>query len=60
MSFVDFAPTVSSLVGLPIPDHMQGRAFLGEKEGEPREYVYLMRSRMAERYDLVRGVHDKQ
>jgi len=60
VSFVDFAPTVLSLVGLEIPDYMQGRAFLGEKIAEPREYVYMMRTRMAERYDVVRGVHDKQ
>ena len=60
VSFVDFAPTVLSLVGVEIPDHVQGRAFLGDRATPPRDYVYLMRNRMAERYDVVRGVHDKR
>ncbi len=60
VSFVDFAPTVLSLVGLAIPEYMQGHAFLGKKAGKPREYVHLMRSRMAERYELVRGTRDKR
>jgi len=60
VSFVDFAPTVLSLVGLEIPDYMQGGAFLGRATASPREYVHLIRTRMAERYDIVRGVHDKR
>ncbi|MFC1805900.1 sulfatase-like hydrolase/transferase, partial [Planctomycetota bacterium] len=60
VSFVDFAPTVLSLAGVPIPKHMQGSAFLGDKAGKPREYVYAIRDRMAERYDTVRVVRDKR
>ena len=60
VSFVDFAPTVLSLVGAEIPGHVQGRAFLGDRAAPPRDNVYLMRNRMAERYDVVRGVHDKR
>lgn len=59
VSFVDFAPTALSLAGVAIPDSMQGYAFLGDQAGSPREYIYLMRSRMAERYELVRGVRDR-
>ena len=58
VSFVDFAPTVLSLAGVKIPDHMQGSAFLGTKAGKPRRYVYAHRDRMAERYDTVRVVRD--
>ncbi|MDP6634861.1 MAG: sulfatase-like hydrolase/transferase [Phycisphaerae bacterium] len=58
VSFVDFAPTVLSLAGVKIPDHMQGGAFLGAKAGKPRRYVYAHRDRMAERYDTVRVVCD--
>jgi uncharacterized sulfatase len=58
VSFVDFAPTALSLAGVPVPAYMQGRAFLGPQTGTPRRYVHLMRSRMAERYELVRGVRD--
>ncbi|MFW6107282.1 MAG: sulfatase-like hydrolase/transferase [bacterium] len=60
VSFVDFAPTVLSLCGVPVPDHVQGTAFLGEQAGEPRRYVYAIRDRMAERYDIVRVVRDKR
>ncbi|HID76454.1 MAG TPA: sulfatase [Planctomycetaceae bacterium] len=60
VSFVDFAPTVLSLAGLPIPDHIQGRAFLGPQASAPRRYVYAMTDRMAERYDMVRTVRDER
>ncbi len=58
VSFVDFAPTVLSLAGVEIPPHIQGKAFLGEQAVEPRQYVYAIRDRMAERYDTVRVVRD--
>jgi len=58
VSFVDFAPTVLSLAGVPIPDHMQGTAFLGPSAGPPRRLAFTHRDRMAERYDIVRGVLD--
>ena len=43
VSFVDFAPTMLSLAGVPIPGDMQGSDFLGPKSGEPRRYVYAAR-----------------
>lgn len=60
VSFVDFAPTVLSLAGVPIPDHMQGEAFLGSQAVTPRDYVYLFRGRMDERYDMMRAARDKR
>ena len=60
VSFVDFAPTVLSLAGVEIPEHMQGSAFLGPAAGEPRQRVYAIRDRMAERFDMVRVVRDKK
>ncbi|MBA7715319.1 Ulvan-active sulfatase [subsurface metagenome] len=33
VSFVDFAPTVLSLVGLPIPGYMQAECFLAARQG---------------------------
>ena len=59
VSFVDFAPTVLSLVGESIPDRMQGKAFAGRWSAEPRSYVYAMRDRMDERYDMSRAVRDE-
>jgi len=60
VSFVDLAPTILSLAGVTIPDYMQGEAFLGKQAAKPREYVYLFRGRMDERYDMMRAVRDKQ
>lgn len=59
-SLVDMAPTILSLAGLPIPDYMQGQAFLGKaKAAHPRKYIYTARDRMDEQYDMVRAVRDK-
>lgn len=58
VSFVDFAPTVLSLCGLPVPKHMQGSAFLGGQEGAISRYVYGGKDRQGERVDTIRYVHD--
>ena len=60
VSFVDLSPTVLSLAGIEIPGHMQGEAFLGDRSKPEREYVYLFRGRMDERYDMMRAVRDKR
>ena len=60
VSFVDLAPTLLSLAGVPIPEYMQGKAFLGRQQTKPREYTYSFRGRMDERYDMVRTVRDKR
>ena len=58
--FLDFAPTVLSLAGVPIPGHMQGRAFLGPQKGAEPDYVYAARDRMDETYDCIRALRDKK
>ena len=60
VAFIDFAPTMLSLAGIKIPDHIQGRAFLGSQKAEPREYIFAARDRMDEAYDLIRAVRDKR
>ena len=60
VSSLDFAPTVLNLLGIDVPQHMQGRAFLGKSLTEPRDYVYGARDRMDERYDIIRAVRDKR
>jgi uncharacterized sulfatase len=60
VSFIDFAPTVLSLVGLDIPAHMAGSAFLGAQAASPRTCIHALRDRMGERYDMVRVVRTKQ
>lgn len=58
VAFVDFAPTLLSLIGVKPPDWMQGRAFLGEHIAPPREFNHGFRGRMDERYDMIRSVTD--
>ncbi|MGV3561108.1 sulfatase-like hydrolase/transferase [Larkinella arboricola] len=60
VTFVDFAPTLLSLAGIPIPDHMQGQAFLGLQQKPERQYAYGFRGRMDEAIDLSRSVRDKK
>jgi hypothetical protein len=60
VSFVDFAPTLLSLLGLEIPPHMQGAPFLGAAAAEPREHVYGARDRIDEADDLARSVRSRE
>jgi hypothetical protein len=48
------------LAGIEIPKYMQGKAFLGSQAVMSREYVYMFRDRMDERYDFVRAVRDQR
>jgi uncharacterized sulfatase len=58
--FIDFGPTVLSIAGVKPPEHMQGRAFLGDFDTPPRDYVFAHRDRMDETYDIIRAVRDKR
>jgi len=58
VSFVDFAPTMCSIVGVKPPEWMQGHAFLGKFIEPPQSFIYGFRGRMDERYDMVRSVTD--
>ena len=60
VSFVDYAPTVLNLLGLPIPKAMQGEPFLGSNAAAPRRYVYGHRDRVDEARDLARSVRDSR
>ena len=64
VAFVDFAPTMLTLAGAPIPEHMQGQPFLGKDSPkppvEPRKYVFAARDRMDETYDRIRAVRDNR
>ena len=59
-SFIDVPATILSLAGVQIPGYMEGKAFLGNQNSAPRDYVFMAR----DRYDLVSdhsaGVRDKR
>ncbi len=58
VTFVDFAPTVLSLVDVDLPAHLQGSAFLGAKAGPPRDLIFGGKDRQGEAVDTVRYVRD--
>lgn len=60
ISFIDFAPTMLSLIGQPIPAHLQGQAFLGDQKAQPRSYIFAARDRMDPAIDNMRAVRDKR
>ena len=59
ISFIDFAPSMLSLLGLDIPEHMQGKAFLGAKQTANPKYVFTTRDRMGTAEDKVRSVRSE-
>ena len=58
ISSIDFGPTVLNLAGIEIPEHVQGRPFLGDDIPAARDFVFGARDRMDERYDIIRMVRD--
>ena len=58
VSLMDLGPTVLTLARVPVPPHLQGRAFLGPGKPPAREYVFAHRDRMDEAYDMMRTVRD--
>jgi arylsulfatase A-like enzyme len=57
ISFVDLAPTILSLAGVPVPATMHGSSFVAD-DAVPREYVYASRDRIDEVMDRQRAVRD--
>ena len=56
VSLVDVAPTVLSLCGVRVPDHMEGHPFLGPLASPPRAFVAGARDRADDVYDLARSL----
>ncbi len=59
VSLIDLGPTVLSLCGVQIPQHIQGQPFLGPQKVE-RDYIFATRDRYDESYDMIRAVRDKK
>src|SRR5690554_5678649 len=58
VDFTDLAPTLISLAGGEIPEHIQGRPFIGKKRSEPTDYLHLSSDRSDNGIDMVRTVTD--
>lgn len=59
ISFVDVGPTTLSLAGASIPDHMQGRAFLGAGLEDGQDYMYSFSERVDECFENSRCIREK-
>ncbi len=61
VSFVDFAPTLLSLIDVKPSAYMQGQAFLGKHQSEkPRKYIHAAADRFDGFTDAIRAVRDTQ
>ncbi|MCM5663385.1 sulfatase family protein [Galbibacter mesophilus] len=61
ISFVDFKPTLLSLAGIPIPDYVDGRAWMGKHaNAEKRDYIFAAADRFDLKHDRLRAVKDKR
>ncbi|WP_078549582.1 sulfatase-like hydrolase/transferase [Litchfieldia alkalitelluris] len=57
VSLIDLGPTMLSLADIPVPQHIQGKTFIGNDD-EERQYVFATRDRYDEAYDKVRAIRD--
>ncbi|APY11600.1 sulfatase [Seonamhaeicola sp. S2-3] len=60
ISFVDFAPTLLSLIGEEPKPYMQGQAFLGKYKAKERQYIHAAADRFDGFTDAIRAVRDSQ
>jgi arylsulfatase A-like enzyme len=60
ISFVDFAPTLLSLINEEPKPYMQGQAFLGPYKTKERDYIHAAADRFDAETDVIRAVRDKQ
>jgi hypothetical protein len=58
IDFTDLAPTIISLAGVKIPEHLEGRPILGKNRKKPVEQLFLSSDRSDNGIDMVRTVTD--
>ena len=59
VSFIDLAPTVLALAGVPIPTHLQGRVLAGPHAAPAPDLVFAARDRMDIEYDMMRSARNE-
>lgn len=58
VSFVDLAPTIYSLLGIPKPSFVQGKAFAGKNIEKGNDGVYLYKANQEQNFIPARGFTD--
>ncbi|MGM0378019.1 MAG: sulfatase-like hydrolase/transferase, partial [Bacteroidota bacterium] len=58
IDFTDLAPTILSIAGGEIPDHLEGRPFMGEQRLKPIRHLHISSDRADNGIDMVRSVTD--
>jgi len=58
LSFVDLAPTILALAGVPRPGWIDGSVFAGPQSAAQRRYVFASKDRIDEMPDRQRAVRD--
>jgi arylsulfatase A-like enzyme len=58
ISFVDFAPTILTLVNQTPPEYLQGQTFIGDKQ--KRKYIHAAGDRFDGFTDAIRAVRDNR
>jgi hypothetical protein len=54
VNFIDFAPSMLSIAGAELPQHLQGRVIMGPGKEAAPETLFGHRDRMDERVDIIR------
>lgn len=61
LSFIDFKPTVLSLLGMEPPDYVDGKAWMGKyKDTTERDYIFAAADRFDNETDKVRAVRGRR
>ena len=56
VSFIDYAPSILSFVGIEPPKIMQGKSFLGKYKTSAPQFVFVTSDRYDERVDRLRAI----
>lgn len=60
VSMIDLSATSLAMAGIGVPEHMEGRVFLGDRKMPEPEYIFAARDRCDETVDRIRAVRDKR